>query len=312
MHTSPTLLILAAGMATRYGSLKQLDAFGPNGETIIDYSIHDAVKAGFGKIVFVIRKSIEAAFRSVMQDRLPAQLQVEYITQELDILPAGYRVPEGRTKPWGTGHAVWVASASIQEPFAVINADDFYGYESFRLAAEFLKSNSDDTTYGLVGFRIANTLSEHGSVSRGICAFGPNHALTSLTELTKITRNEDGSILVQDQDTQYKQLLGDEIVSMNLMAFKPSVFPYFEKCLMEFLDTRSHESKAEFYLPSVVNDMLATGAARVQVIPTPEKWFGVTYPEDKQTAVQQIMALVGTGNYPQNLWTNPHAVQHER
>ncbi|PRY00214.1 hypothetical protein CLV24_1552 [Pontibacter ummariensis] len=302
MNNSPTLLILAAGMASRYGSLKQLDAFGPNGETIIDYSIYDAVRAGFGKVVFVVRKSIEDEFKSVMENRLPEQIAAEYITQELDMLPAGYGIAPGRTKPWGTGHAVWLASAKIQEPFAVINADDFYGYKSFRLAADFLKSSSDDREYGLIGFRLANTLSEHGSVSRGICAFGPDQALSSLTELTKIVRRDEDRILVQDENAQYGELQGDEIVSMNLMAFKPTVFPYFDSYLKEFLDKKGQDQKTEFYLPSVVNEMLTTGAARVKVIPTPEKWFGVTYPEDKANTMKQINALVHANIYPQNLW----------
>ncbi|WP_276496641.1 phosphotransferase [Pontibacter litorisediminis] len=302
MHKSPTLLILAAGMATRYGSLKQLDAFGPNGETIIDYSIHDAVRAGFGKVVFVLRKSIEEEFKAVMQHRLPAQVTAEYVTQELDMLPTGYQVPSGRTKPWGTGHAVWVASAKLQEPFAVINADDFYGYESFKLAADFLNNSKDEMEYGLIGFKLANTLSDHGSVSRGVCTFGPDHTLSALTELTKIIRTDNGRILVQDEDAAQNELKGDEIVSMNLMAFKPSVFPHFEKYLKVFLEEKGNEPKAEFYLPSVVNAMLATGAARVQVIATPEKWFGVTYPEDKHSTTQQLLALLEAGIYPNSLW----------
>ncbi|TPE43930.1 nucleotidyltransferase family protein [Pontibacter mangrovi] len=312
MHKSPTLLILAAGMATRYGSLKQLDSFGPNGETIMDYSIYDAMRTGFGKVVFVIRKSIEEAFKATMHDRLPPQLHTAYVAQELDMLPPGFQVPAGRTKPWGTGHAVWAASANIQEPFAVINADDFYGYESFKLAVDFLNSSIDETEHGLVGFKLANTLSEHGSVSRGICTVGPGNTLTSLTELTKIARAEDGRILVQDEGAAYSELQGDELVSMNLMAFKPSVFPYFEQYLKEFLEEKGQELKTEFYLPAVVNEMLATGAAQVKVIPTPEKWFGVTYPEDKQSAIQQIKALTEANIYPQNLWEKTHAVQDER
>ncbi|WP_266202383.1 phosphotransferase [Pontibacter kalidii] len=313
MHKSPTLLILAAGMATRYGSLKQLDAFGPQGETIIEYSIHDARRAGFGKVVFVIRKSIEEAFKTAMQERLPADLAVEYVSQELDMLPAGYSMPEGRTKPWGTAHAVWVSTAKLQEPFAVINADDFYGYESFKRAADFLKSSTDEREYGLIGYRLSNTLSEHGNVSRGICALAPDHSLTSLTELTKIARTASGAITVEDEGTQQWQLTGEEIVSMNLMAFKPSVLPYFDKYLKEFLQEKGQELKAEFYLPSVVNAMLATGAARVKVIPTPEKWFGVTYPEDKAGTIQQIKELIEANIYPKNLWEDatPHHMKED-
>lgn len=289
-------------MATRYGSLKQLDAFGPHGETIIEYSIHDALKAGFGNVVFVIRESIEQEFKEVMQQRLPAHIPVAYVAQELDMLPAGYHVPEGRVKPWGTAHAVWVASAKIQGPFAVINADDFYGYESFKLASDFLQESTDLKEYGLIGYRLRNTLSEHGSVSRGICSLGPDHTLASLTELTQITRSTDGSITVQDEHAQHWELDGEELVSMNLMAFKPSVLPYFEQYLQEFLDEKGQELKAEFYLPSVVNQVLSAGLARVQVIPTPEKWFGVTYPQDKAHTTEQIRLLTEANVYPRPLW----------
>lgn len=302
MQKRPTLLVLAAGMASRYGSLKQLDGFGPNGETIIDYSIHDAVKAGFGKILFVIRQSIAEEFKAVMLHRLPAHVPVGYVAQELDMLPLGYSVPDRREKPWGTGHAVWVASSQIDEPFAVINADDFYGYESLRMSVEFLTNSTDSHEHGLIGFQLANTLSEHGSVSRGICAVAPDDSLASLTELTKIVRTNAGEILVQDEDAPHQQLQGSAIVSMNLMSFKPSVFPYFEKYLKAFLHEKGRDLKAEFYLPAVVNKMIAAGEARVKVIPTPEKWFGVTYPEDKSTAMQSIKNLIKARVYPENLW----------
>ncbi|WP_303411322.1 nucleotidyltransferase family protein [Pontibacter coccineus] len=302
MQKRPTLLVLAAGMASRYGSLKQLDGFGPNGETIIDYAIHDAVKAGFGKILFVIRQSIAEEFKAVMRHRLPDHVPVEYVTQELDMLPTGYGVPEGREKPWGTGHAVWVASSHIHEPFAVINADDFYGYESLSMTVAFLNNSTDCQEHGLIGFQLANTLSEHGSVSRGICTVAPDGSLASLTELTKIVRTDSGEILVQDEDASHKQLQGNAMVSMNLMAFKPGVFSYFEKYLKEFLHEKGRDLKAEFYLPEVVNKMITAGEARVRVIPTPEKWFGVTYPADKSTAMQRINSLVEAKVYPENLW----------
>lgn len=290
-------------MASRYGSLKQLDGFGPNGETIIDYSIHDAIRAGFGKIIFIIRQSIADEFKAVMQSRLPAHIPVVYVAQELDMLPTGYEVPAGREKPWGTGHAVWVASRLIAEPFAVINADDFYGYESFRLVVDFLQNSTLDHKHGLVGFTLSNTLSEHGSVSRGICSFAPDNSLSSLTELTKIVQSSSGEITVQDEGATCTQLQGDEIVSMNLMAFKPTVFPYFEKYLKEFLNDRGQELKAEFYLPAVVNKMIAHGEAQVRVLPSPERWFGVTYPDDKPTAIARIKELVDSAVYPENLWT---------
>ena len=296
-------------MASRYGSLKQLDSFGPNGETIIDYSIHDAVKAGFGKIVFVIRESISEEFKAVMQERLPANLEMDYVLQELDMLPAGFTVPEGRTKPWGTGQAVWLASSKIREPFAVINGDDYYGPKSFQLVADFLQHNTDDAAHGLVGYRLDNTLSEHGAVSRGLCEMDEASRLVKLTELTRIVRTDKG-IEVQDAGTDTPQLDGSEIVSMNLMAFKPSVFPYFEQHFHTFLQQNGTALTAEFYLPSVVNEIVRSGAAQVTVLETPEKWFGVTYPGDKPVAVQSIADLIRAGVYPEKLWSMPYTSHH--
>lgn len=301
MHHSSTLLVLAAGMATRYGSLKQLDSFGPNGETIIDYSVHDAFKAGFGKIVFVIREKIEAEFKAAIRCRIPDYLDIEYVAQELDMLPPGYKVPDNRTKSWGTGHAVWCANAIIKEPFAVINGDDFYGYQSFKLAADFLKNNLNNAEYGLVGFELENTLSEHGAVSRGICELDRNHYLQSVTEQTHIVRTT-GGIAVQGPDNELVFLEGHEIVSMNLMAFKPSAFPYFEQGFKEFLNKNSSNPNAEFYLPAVVDAVVKAGAAKVKVLQTPEKWFGVTYPNDKQNVVERINLLINKGVYDKNIW----------
>ena len=301
MHTNPTLLVLAAGMATRYGSLKQLESFGPNGETIIDYSVHDAFKAGFGKVVFVIREKIEAEFKTAMRSRIPDNLQIEYVSQELDMLPPGYKVPDNRTKNWGTGHAVWIANNIIKEPFAVINGDDFYGYQSFKLAADFLKNNPDDAEYGLVGFKLENTLSEHGAVSRGICELDNENYLKSVTEQTHLVRTA-GGIAVQEANTEPIFLEGHEIVSMNLMAFKPSVFPYFERGFKEFLNSNSKNPNTEFYLPAVVDAVVKSGAAKVKVLPTPEKWFGVTYPNDKQNVIANINLLINKGVYSKNLW----------
>lgn len=305
MQIRPTLLVLAAGMATRYGSLKQIESFGPHGETIIDYSVHDALKAGFDKVVFVIRESIEEAFKAAMHGRFPANVQIEYVAQELDMLPEGFEVPENRTKPWGTGHAVWVAALQIQGPFAVINGDDFYGYESFKLVADFLQNSSDDTEYGLVGFKVENTLSEHGAVSRGICGYGADAYLTSLTEQTHIVRTEAG-IEVQDPGAVVRFLKEGKVVSMNLMAFKPSVLPYFEAAFKLFLQENRNNSKAEFYLPAVVNAMVQSGNTRVKLLHTPEKWFGVTYPDDKATAIRQLERLIKAGVYPENLWEKDH------
>ena len=301
MHSKPTLLVLAAGMATRYGSLKQVDGFGPNGETIIDYSVHDALRAGFGRVVFVVRKAIEEEFRAAMRRRFPDSLPIDYVAQELDMLPAGFEVPEGRTKPWGTGHAVWVAASGIQEPFAVINGDDFYGYKSFELVADFLRNSTNDNEHGLVGFRLENTLSEHGAVSRGLCELDGEGYLKSVTELTHILRAE-GGIVHQEPGGTAGFLSGSETVSMNLMAFKPSVFPHFGQGLREFLAGNGTNLKAEFYLPAVVDGLVKSGTARVKVLQTPEKWFGVTYPEDKAAAVQRILRLVRAGVYPEDLW----------
>ncbi|MBF9255698.1 nucleotidyltransferase [Pontibacter sp. 172403-2] len=301
MQHRPTLLVLAAGMATRYGSLKQIDSFGPHGETIIDYSVYDALKAGFGRVVFVIRESIEEAFKAAMRRRFPDEVQIAYVAQELDMLPAGFEVPVGRTKPWGTGHAVWVAASEIKGPFAVINGDDFYGYESFKLAADFLQNSTDESEYGLVAFKVENTLSEYGAVSRGVCGFSEDAYLTSLTEQTHIIRTPAG-IAVQDPGAEARLLNEGELVSMNLMAFKPSVLPYFEAGFKEFLQKNSANLKAEFYLPDVVNAVVQSGDARVKVLHTPEKWFGVTYPDDKATAIQRLENLIQAGVYPENLW----------
>ncbi len=301
MHHSPTLLVLAAGMATRYGSLKQLEGFGPNGETIIDYSVHDALKAGFSKIVFVIRESIEKEFRAAMAKRLPGAIQVDFVTQELHLLPAGFEVPENRTKPWGTGHAVWVAASKIQESFAVINGDDFYGGTSFQLVADFLRNESNEAVYGLVGFRLENTLSAHGAVSRGICKLDAQGNLQTLTELTHIERTDQG-IVAQNTGAAAIPLEGDELVSMNLMAFKPAVFPSFEQEFIKFLEYQRHEPKAEFYLPAVVDAVIRSGQAKVKVLETPEKWFGVTYPEDKAVTTESIYHLIAAGLYPHALW----------
>lgn len=304
MQQRPTLLVLAAGMATRYGSLKQIDSFGPHGETIIDYSVYDALKAGFGKIVFVIRESIEEAFKTAMRRRFPDSVEIAYVAQELEMLPDGFAVPAGRTKPWGTGHAVWVAASQIEGPFAVINGDDFYGYESFKLVADFLQNSTDDAEYGLVGFKVENTLSEHGAVSRGVCGFSEDAYLTSLTEQTHIIRTEAG-IAVQNPGTEAWLLQAGEVVSMNLMAFKPSVFPHFEAGFKAFLQENSDNLKAEFYLPAVVNAVVQSGQARVKVLHTPEKWFGVTYPDDKASAIQRLQQLIEAGVYPANLWGRP-------
>lgn len=304
MTTPPTLLILAAGMATRYGSLKQIDHFGPGGETIIDYSIHDAIKAGFGKVVFVIRESIEEEFKEVVINKYNDIIETDYVSQELDVLPEGFDVPEDRVKPWGTGHAVLVAASKINEPFAVINADDFYGHESFKLIADFLKDKTNVREYGLVGYKLSNTLSAHGAVSRGICKINNEGFLKGVTEHTHIIQTQNGIVSTGENDTK-TVLEGDEMVSMNLMGFTPSAFTYFETQFIEFLKTKSHISlKSEFYLPEVVNHLVGTDKASVKVLPSPEKWFGVTFPDDKPVAIKKLKDLVAKGVYPENLWAH--------
>ena len=301
MTKHPTLLVLAAGMGSRYGSLKQIDRFGPNGETIMDYSIHDAVKAGFRKVVFVIRESIEEEFIKAVINKYKDIVETDYITQELDMLPEGFNVPVDRVKPWGTGHAVMVAAGKINEPFAVINADDFYGYRSFKVMADFLKTKTNEREYGLVGFRLKNTLSDHGAVARGVCKISDDGFLESVTEHLHILKSSEG-IVSTGENNEKTKFEGDELVSMNLMGFTPSVFPYFKRQFKEFLKTKSNTPKSEFLLPDVVNHLVTTGTASVKILPSPEKWFGVTFPEDKPIAIEKIKKLVVEGVYPDNLW----------
>ena len=293
---------MAAGMGSRYGSLKQVDSFGPSGETIMDYSVYDAVRAGFGRAVFVIRRSIEAEFQQTIQARFRDKIDVDYVFQELDQVPAGVTVPEQREKPWGTGHAVLVAAPKVDTPFAVINADDYYGAQSFQRMADYLTPLANDSTdYCLLGYQLNNTLSDHGYVSRGVCQSDPEGYLQHVTERTRIYRTDEGGI-VYEEDDQRVSLTGDETVSMNLMGFAPSVFQYFEEYFVDFMKERGHELKSEFYLPFVMNEVIQRGVARVKVIPTPDQWFGVTYHEDKAVAQEKLKTLVQQGVYPERLW----------
>ena len=297
----PTLLVMAAGMGSRYGSLKQMDRFGPSGESIIDYSVYDAIRAGFGKVVFVIRRSIEQDFKEVFYNKFADKIQIDYALQEIDTVPEGVQAPSQRQKPWGTGHAVWVAADKIQEPFAVINADDYYGVESFRLMADFL-STPQLQTYCLMGYQLSNTLSEHGYVSRGICKVSDGGLLLDVTERTHIYRTAQQTIVYKSDEGEEVQLTGEETVSMNLMGFTPAVFPVFERSFTIFLENHGQHPKKEFYLPAVVNEIIGLGDAEVRVVKTPDQWFGVTYPEDKLIAQQNLKTLVKQGVYPENLW----------
>jgi NDP-sugar pyrophosphorylase family protein len=289
-------------MGSRYGGLKQVDTIGPSGEAIIDYSIYDAIQAGFGKVVFVIRKHIETPFKAAFGNRFSHHIPVEYVFQELDHVPAGVQVSPDRVKPWGTGHAVLVADEAVREPFAVINADDFYGAGAFRMLAHYLSAlEPDSNTHCMIGYQLANTLSEFGSVSRGVCDISPEGFLTGVTERTKIKR-QDARIIYEDADGKAQPLAEDTIVSMNMFGFAPSIFAFYRRYFEEFIRENGRHPKAEFYIPTVVNRAVSEGAARVRVLRSDEKWFGVTYREDKQGAEQRIRTLISEGRYPEHLW----------
>jgi dTDP-glucose pyrophosphorylase len=297
MHT-PTLLVLAAGMGSRYGGLKQIDPVGPAGETIIDYSIYDAQRAGFGKVVFVIRRDIEGPFREIVGRKFESRLPVEYAFQELDKLPAPFTVPPGRTKPWGTGHAILMAEDLIQEPFAMINADDFYGADSFRVLSRQLQTTPVTATdYSMVGFTLRNTLSEHGTVARGVCREDAHGRLTSIVEVLKIEKTATGA---RHGDTL---LSGDEPVSMNFWGFTPALFGQLHAELEAFLRQYGREEKSELLIPSVVNTLVTQGRATCRVLRTTATWFGVTYKEDRPVVVENIRQLIAKGEYPARLWS---------
>lgn len=296
----PTLVVLAAGMGSRYGSLKQIDAFGPSGETIIDYSVYDAIKAGFGKVVFVIRESLLSDFQTLYFDKFADQIEIDYVFQELHNVPAGITVPADREKPWGTGHAVLVAAEKVKEPFAVINADDFYGADSFQLIADHLrKLNTNEVAGCMVGFQLPKTISEHGFVSRGVCEVDENNHLLSITERTHITRNSDGNIYFEENGSRI-QLDENTVVSMNLMGFTPPVFELMEKAFNAFIQERSHELKSEFYIPTILDQV--ANLTQVPVLESAEKWLGVTYKEDKPVVKNRLIQLVENGNYPPQLF----------
>lgn len=297
-----TLLILAAGMGSRFGGLKQIAEVGPNGEAIIDYSLYDAVKAGFKKIVFVIRREFEDAFKQRVGNKLDG-VEVHYVYQEMDKCIGDFQIPEDRVKPWGTGHAILVTDDVINEPFAVINADDFYGSNSFKIINNFLSDNNqvNETTYAMVGYILKNTLSEHGHVSRGICDVADDMLLKGITEKTKITKAENGAEAI-DENGNVEKFTGDELVSMNLWGFHPSIFNHLKKQFAEFLQQQGGKPKSEFYIPSVVDSLINSGQAVSKVLKTDEQWFGVTYSEDMEKARQSIKSLIEKGVYPEKLW----------
>lgn len=296
----PTLLILAAGMGSRYGGLKQMDALGPNNETIIDFSVFDAINAGFGKVVFIIRESFAEPFKARFEPILKGRIETEYVFQELNKLPAGFTPPDGREKPWGTGHAILMAKEVIKEPFAIINADDFYGKAAYLQVAYFMRNSPNANEYGMVGYYLRNTLSDFGTVSRGVCTANSEGNMINIIERTKIGK-EDGKVFFYEDDSK-TELTGNEPVSMNFWAFKPSYFNYLEEGFVKFLTERGAELKSEYYFNAVVDNLIKTDKVTTKVINTEAPWFGVTYQEDRPMVQQRINELISQGEYPKPLW----------
>lgn len=296
----PTLIIMAAGMASRYGSLKQIASFGPSKETMLEYAIYDAIKAGFTKVVFIIRSSFADEFKEIFEPKLRGRIAIAYVYQELHNAMEGVAVPATRTKPWGTGHALLCARPAVNEPFAIINADDFYGYDTFAKAAHFLQTACNAQTHANIGFILSQTLSEYGSVSRGVCMTNAAGLLTSITERTNIYPTENG--IVYEEDGLQHPLAPDATVSMNCWCFHPSVFQYATVAFRSFLVAHKDEPKTEFYIPSLADGLVQSGAASIRLIRTNARWFGVTYKEDAPFVQQNLDALIAEGAYPPNLW----------
>jgi NDP-sugar pyrophosphorylase family protein len=298
----PTLLVLAAGLGSRYGGLKQLDGLGPNGETIMDYSIYDAVKAGFGKVVFVIRKSFETEFKEKVTKKYEHLLPVEIVFQELDNLPEGFELNPDRVKPWGTNHALMMGKSVINEPFAVINADDFYGRKSYQVICDFLSQlEGSKNKYCMVGYRVGNTLSESGTVARGVCETDESSNLTGIVERTQIKRN-DGVVQFLDENEEWISLPDNKPVSMNMFGFTPDYFEYSDDFFVDFLKENEEKLKAEFFIPTLVNDLIVDNKIEMRVLDTTSQWFGVTYQEDRPFVVSKFKELVDKGEYPSPLF----------
>ena len=297
----PTLLILAAGMASRYGSMKQTQSFGPSGETIMEYSIYDAIRAGFGKVVFVIREDFAENFKATFEPKLKGKIATEYVYQHKDaFLPTDVTIPADRTKPWGTAHAVLCAKGAINEPFAVINADDFYGSDGFVKAANFLTNGCDAKTFSIIGYQLAKTLSEYGTVSRGVCAVDADSNLVSIKERVKIYR--EGDAIVYEENDQKFEVPFDSSVSMNFWCFHQSMFAETEKQFQQFVRDNYTNLKSEFFIPLLGDEFVQKQGGNIKVIPTSAQWFGVTYKEDAPTVKASVNALIDDGAYPQNLW----------
>jgi len=303
--SSLTLVVMAAGIGSRYGGLKQIDPVGPSGEVVLDYSVFDAIRAGFGRVVFIIRRDIEEAFRERIGRRIEGAAETAYVFQSPDDLPPGFALPEGRKKPWGTAHAILCARDAVEAAFLAINADDYYGRTAFAAMADFLGRDPVDgggVEFAMVGYRLANTLSEHGTVARGVCTATADGYLVGIRELLKIRRFPDG-IMHTENDAEWTPLAPDSWTSMNCWGFTPALFGELERRFPEFLRARAADiAKAEFLIPEVVGELIREKRARVKILPTRERWFGVTYPEDRPAFRQAILGLVEAGVYPRDLW----------
>lgn len=297
----PTLVILAAGMASRYGSMKQIQSFGPGGETIMDYSIYDAIRAGFGKVVFIIREEFSENFKAIFEPKLKGRIDTGYVFQHLHSFTGGREIPVDRSKPWGTAHAVLCCKGVVNEPFAVINADDYYGRDAFVKAYQFLTTQCNPKTYCIIGYELKNTLSDNGSVSRGVCEVDAENNLTDINERTSIFRDEHNKITYED-NTGKHEVSEESLVSMNYLCFDPGFMDVCEKQFHEFLDKHMNEPKSEFFIPTATKYFIQSGMGVVKVIPTSSKWFGVTYKEDAPGVQASINALVASGEYPSSLW----------
>ena len=303
----PVLVVMAAGMGSRYGGLKQIDPIDKEGHIIMDFSIYDAVRAGFEKVVFIIKRENEEAFREAIGDRLSKQIEVAYVFQELTNIPEGYSVPEGRVKPWGTGHAVLSCIDEIDGPFAVINADDYYGVHAFKMAYDFLTSEEKDEDvyhYMMVGYRLENTLTENGHVARGICEMDAQGYLKNITERTHIEKTEDGAAYTEDDGETWTKISPESIVSMNMFGFTESILKELKERFPKFLEENlaSNPLKCEYFLPTVVGELLSEDKATVEVLKSQDKWYGVTYKEDKASVVEAIRRMKEDGLYPTYLW----------
>jgi dTDP-glucose pyrophosphorylase len=297
----PTLLVLAAGMGTRYGGNKQLDEVGPSGETIIDYSIYDAIRAGFNKIVFVIRRDIEDQVKERFVERLKNRIEVDYVFQEITNLPEGVKVSPDRQKPWGTSHAILVTKKKIREPFGVINADDYYGVESFKILHDFLVNDKDPNCYTIVGYKLGNTLSDHGHVNRGVCSVGSNGLLQNIVEVRQIEKTYNGA-KAPGNDGKEQHFTGNEVVSMNLWGFKPSCYGFLGKEFRNFINKYGMDLKSELDIPTSIDNFVKSGEITIKILMSNERWFGVTYREDKPFVVENIKKMIRNGTYPARIY----------